>query len=157
MSSYLYCMRTVIQRVTEASVTIDNTVKASINNGLLVLLGIEDADTTDDISWLSNKIINLRIFDDADKVPNLSIMETGGDILLVSQFTLHASTKKGNRPSYMRASKSAVAIPAYEKMIEQLENDLGKKILTGKFGTDMKVALVNDGPVTIWIDTKLKE
>ena len=157
MSSYLYCMRTVIQRVTEANVTIDNTVKASINNGLLVLLGIEDADTADDINWLSNKIINLRIFDDADKVPNLSIKETGGDILLVSQFTLHANTKKGNRPSYMRASKSAVAIPLYEKMIAQLENDLGKKILTGKFGADMKVALLNDGPVTIWIDTKLKE
>ncbi len=157
MSSYLYCMRTVIQRVTEASVTINNTIKASISNGLLVLLGIEDADTADDINWLSNKIINLRIFDDADKVPNLSIKETGGDILLVSQFTLHANTKKGNRPSYMRASKSAVAVPIYEKTIAQLENDLGKKVFTGKFGADMKVALLNDGPVTIFIDSKNKE
>ena len=157
MSSYLYWMRTVIQRVTEASVTINNTIKASINNGLLVLLGIVDADTAEDVNWLSNKIINLRIFDDADKVPNLSIKETGGDILLVSQFTLHANTKKGNRPSYMHASKSAVAIPAYEKMIEQLENDLGKKIFTGEFGADMKVSLLNDGPVTIIIDSKNRE
>jgi D-aminoacyl-tRNA deacylase len=150
-------MRVVIQRVTEASVTIDNTVKASINNGLLVLAGIEDADTTEDIEWLSKKIVSLRIFDDADKIPNLSILETGGDILLVSQFTLHANTKKGNRPSYLRASKSVVAIPMYEKMIRQLEKDLGKKIFTGVFGADMKVALLNDGPVTIWIDTKQKE
>ena len=150
-------MRAVIQRVTEASVTIDNTVKASINNGLLVLVGIEDADTTEDIEWLSKKIVCLRIFDDADKIPNLSLLETGGDILLVSQFTLHANTKKGNRPSYLRASKSIVAIPMYEKMITQLENDLDKKIFTGVFGADMKVALLNDGPVTIWIDTKQKE
>ena len=150
-------MRAVIQRVTEASVTIDSTVKASINNGLLVLVGIEDADALEDIEWLSKKIVSLRIFDDADKIPNLSLLETGGDILLVSQFTLHANTKKGNRPSYLRASKSIVAIPMYEKMVAQLENDLGKKIFTGVFGADMKVALLNDGPVTIWIDTKQKE
>ena len=150
-------MRAVVQRVTEASVTIDNRVKASINNGLLVLVGIEDADTIEDIEWLSKKIVSLRIFDDADKIPNLSLLETGGDILLVSQFTLHANTKKGNRPSYLRASKSIVAIPMYEKMVVQLENDLGKKIFTGVFGADMKVALLNDGPVTIWIDTKQKE
>jgi D-tyrosyl-tRNA(Tyr) deacylase len=124
---------------------------------LLVLLGIEDADTTEDIEWLSNKIVNLRIFDDAHKVPNLSVKETGGNILLVSQFTLHASTKKGNRPSYLRASKSVVAIPLYEEMIVQLENDLGKKISTGVFSADMKVSLVNDGPITIWIDSKEKE
>ena len=150
-------MRVVIQRVTAASVTIDNEVASSINKGLLVLVGIEDADTKEDIEWLCNKIVQLRIFDDADKVPNLSIKETGGDILLVSQFTLHANTKKGNRPSYIRASKSVVAIPVYEKMIAQLENDFGKKIFTGVFGADMKVALVNDGPVTIWIDSKQKE
>ena len=150
-------MRVVIQRVTDASVTIDNEVVSSISKGLLVLVGIEDADTQEDIEWLSNKIVQLRIFDDADKVPNLSIKETGGDILLVSQFTLHGNTKKGNRPSYIRASKSIVAIPVYEKMIAQLENDLEKKIFTGVFGADMKVALVNDGPVTIWIDSKQKE
>ena len=150
-------MRVVIQRVTEASVTVDNEVASSISKGLLVLVGIEDADTKEDIEWLSNKIVQLRIFDDADKVPNLSIKETGGDILLVSQFTLHANTKKGNRPSYIRASKSVVAIPVYEKMIAQLEKDLEKKIFTGVFGADMKVALVNDGPVTIWIDSKQKE
>jgi len=150
-------MRAVIQRVTQASVKINDVAKASINNGMLVLLGIEDADTLDDIEWLSNKIINLRIFDDETKVPNISLKETGGDILLVSQFTLHANTKKGNRPSYLRASKSVIAIPMYEKMIAQLQNDLGKEIFTGEFGADMKVALVNDGPVTIWIDTKQKE
>jgi D-tyrosyl-tRNA(Tyr) deacylase len=150
-------MRALIQRVTNAGVTINEELKSSIGNGLLVLLGIEDADGMEDITWLSNKIVNLRIFDDAHKVPNLSLKETGGDILLVSQFTLHANTKKGNRPSYIRASKSVVAIPVYEKMIVQLENDLGKKISTGVFGADMKVSLVNDGPVTIWIDTKSKE
>ena len=150
-------MRVVIQRVTEASVTIDNVVASFISKGLLVLVGIEDADTKEDIEWLSNKIVHLRIFDDADKVPNLSIKDTGGDILLVSQFTLQANTKKGNRPSYIRASKSVVAIPVYEKMITQLESDLEKKVFTGVFGADMKVALVNDGPVTIWIDTKQKE
>ena len=150
-------MRALIQRVTNAGVTINETLTSVIDNGLLVLLGIEDADTTEDISWLSNKIVNLRIFDDADKVPNLSLKETGGDILLVSQFTLHANTKKGNRPSYIRASKSVVAVPVYEKMIVQLENDLSKKISTGVFGADMKVSLVNEGPVTIIIDTKNRE
>ena len=149
-------MRVVIQRVTEASVTVDKLIVSSINSGLLILLGIEDADTIDDIIWLSNKITNLRIFNDLIKVPNLSLKEVDGDILLVSQFTLHADTKKGNRPSYLRASKSIIAIPLYQKMIEQLEKDLGKKIFTGVFGADMQVALVNDGPITIWIDSKQK-
>ena len=150
-------MRAVIQRVQNASVTITDTTKAAIEAGLLVLVGIEDADTTEDIEWLSNKIVNLRIFDDENKVPNISVRETGGDILMVSQFTLHAVTKKGNRPSYIKASKPEIAIPVYEKMIIQLEKDLGKKIFTGKFGADMQVSLLNDGPVTIWIDTKNKE
>ncbi len=150
-------MRAVIQRVTQASVTIDNKLVSSIRNGLLVLAGIEDADTFEDIVWLSSKIINLRIFDDENKVPNISVKDTGGDILLVSQFTLQASTRKGNRPSYIRASKATIAMPVYEKMIVRLEKDLGKKIYTGVFGADMKVALVNDGPVTIIIDTKTKE
>jgi D-aminoacyl-tRNA deacylase len=150
-------MRAVIQRVTSASVTIEGTVKSAIQNGLLVLVGIEDADTNEDIEWLSNKIINLRIFDDENKVPNISVKDVGGDILLVSQFTLHAATKKGNRPSYIKASKADVAIPLYQKMIVQLENDLGKPIFTGEFGADMKVSLLNDGPVTIFIDTKNKE
>ena len=150
-------MRAVIQRVTQASVTIDGTVKSAIQKGLLVFVGIEDADTNEDIEWLSNKIINLRIFDDENKVPNISVKDIGGDILLVSQFTLHAATKKGNRPSYIKASKPGVAIPLYEKMIVQLENDLGKKIFTGAFGADMKVQLLNDGPVTILIDSKNKE
>lgn len=150
-------MRAVIQRVSQASVTIHNLIRASIGNGLLVLVGIEDADTTEDIEWLSNKIVNLRIFNDDNGVMNLSVRENGGDIILVSQFTLHAATKKGNRPSYIRASKPAVAIPSYEKMITQLEKDLGKPIGTGEFGADMKVSLLNDGPVTIIIDTKNKE
>ena len=150
-------MRAVIQRVTEASVTINNIVKAAINKGLLVLIGIEDADTDKDIIKLSNKIINLRIFDDENKVPNISVHDIGADILLVSQFTLFASTKKGNRPSYLKASKPDIAIPMYEKMIAQLEQDLGKKIVTGTFGADMKVALLNDGPITIIIDTKSAE
>ena len=150
-------MRAVIQRVTQASVTIDGHVKSAIQNGLLVFVGIEDADTAEDIEWLSNKIVNLRIFDDDNKVPNISVKDNGGDILLVSQFTLHAATKKGNRPSYIKASKPDVAIPLYEKMIMQLEKDLGKKIFTGEFGADMKVELVNDGPVTIWINTKNKD
>ncbi len=150
-------MRAVIQRVTSASVTIEGTAKSAIQNGLLVLVGIEDADTSEDIEWLSNKIINLRIFDDANKVPNISVKDIGGDILLVSQFTLHAATKKGNRPSYIKASKPDVAIPLYEKMIVQLENDLGKHLETGIFGADMKVSLLNDGPVTIIIDTKNKD
>jgi D-tyrosyl-tRNA(Tyr) deacylase len=150
-------MRAVIQRVTNASVTIDGVVKSSIETGLLVLVGIEDADNEQDIVWLSSKIINLRIFDDENSIPNISVKDIDGDILLVSQFTLHAAVKKGNRPSYIKASKPDIAIPLYEKMIVQLENDLGKKIFTGEFGADMKVALLNDGPVTIWVDTKNKE
>ena len=150
-------MKAVLQRVSGASVTIDEKIKATIANGLVILMGIEDADNKDDIEWLSNKLVNLRIFDDENKVPNISVKDTGGDILLVSQFTLHANTKKGNRPSYIRASKAAVAIPVYEQMIVQLEKDLGKKIFTGEFGADMKIALVNDGPVTIVIDTKNKD
>lgn len=154
---YIYTMRTVIQRVTWANVNIDDNVRSSIQNGLLVLVGIEDADTLEDLEWLSNKIVNLRIFDDRNKVPNISVKDICGDILLVSQFTLHASTKKGNRPSYLRASKPEFAIPLYEQLIAQLEKDLGKKIVTGVFGADMKVSLLNDGPVTIVIDTKNKE
>lgn len=150
-------MRAVIQRVSNASVTIDGKIKSAIQNGLLVLVGIEDADTAADIEWLSAKIVNLRIFDDEHHVPNISVKDMGGDILLVSQFTLHAATKKGNRPSYIKASKPEVAIPLYEKMIAQLENDLGKPVATGTFGADMKVNLLNDGPVTIFIDTKNKE
>jgi len=150
-------MRAVIQRVSRASVTINGNVHSQIGNGLLVLLGIEDADTNEDIGWLSGKIVNLRIFDDTNGVMNVSIKETGGDILLVSQFTLHASTKKGNRPSYIRASKPDFAVPMYEKMIQQLSEDLGKKVSTGEFGADMKVELLNDGPVTIVVDTKNKE
>ena len=150
-------MRAVIQRVSRASVRIDGKVHSEIANGLLVLLGIEDADTVDDIVWLSGKIVNLRIFDDAAGVMNESVMEKKGDILLVSQFTLHASTKKGNRPSYIKASKPEIAVPLYEKMIRQLTTDLGKDIGTGIFGADMKVDLCNDGPVTIVIDTKSKE
>ena len=150
-------MRAVIQRVKKAAVFIDNEIHSSINEGLLVLLGIEDADTEDDINWLSAKIINLRIFNDSQGVMNISLPENYGDLLLVSQFTLHGSTRKGNRPSYLRASKPQIAIPLYEKMICQLESDLGKKIQTGVFGADMQVELVNDGPVTIIIDTKQKE
>ena len=150
-------MRTVIQRVSRASVTVADVITGAIGKGILVLVGIEDADTEDDIIWLSNKIVNLRIFDDEKKIPNISVKDINGEILLVSQFTLQASTKKGNRPSYMKASKAEIAIPIYEKLIKQLENDFGKKIETGEFGADMKVALVNDGPVTIWIDSKNKE
>lgn len=150
-------MRVVIQRVSQASVSVDKKITGQISSGLLVLLGVEDADTDEDIQWLSNKIVNLRIFNDDAGVMNKSVMETDGDILLVSQFTLHASTKKGNRPSYVKASKPDVAIPMYEKMIAQLEKDLNKKIQTGIFGADMKVELLNDGPVTIVIDTKNKE
>ena len=150
-------MRVVIQRVLKASVTINEELTSSIDKGLLVFVGIEDADTIEDIEWLSNKIINLRIFDDENKVPNISVKDIEGDILLVSQFTLHAATKKGNRPSYIKASKPDVAIPLYEKLIAQLEKDFGKKIYTGVFGADMKVELVNDGPVTIVIDSKNKE
>ena len=150
-------MRAVIQRVSEASVTIDGEIKASIAKGLLVLAGIEDADGDPDIEWLSNKIVNLRIFDDEVKIPNISVKDDGGDVLLVSQFTLQASTRKGNRPSYIRASKAAIAIPLYEKLVNQLSTDLGKTIFTGEFGADMKVSLVNEGPVTIIIDTKNKD
>ena len=150
-------MRAVLQRVTNASVTIEGVRKADIRDGLLVLLGIEDADGPEDIEWLSAKIVNLRIFNDEAGVMNISVKETGGDILLVSQFTLLASTRKGNRPSYIRASKPDIAIPLYEQMISRLEEDLGKKIHTGEFGADMKVELLNDGPVTILIDTKDRE
>jgi D-tyrosyl-tRNA(Tyr) deacylase len=150
-------MRVVIQRVSQASVTIDGVVHGRIGNGLLVLLGVEDADTDVDVEWLSGKIVNLRIFNDAGGVMNLSVKETGGDILLISQFTLHASTKKGNRPSYIKASKPDIAILLYEKMIKQLTIDLQKPIQTGQFGADMKVELLNDGPVTIVIDSKNKE
>lgn len=150
-------MRVVIQRVSEASVTVDNIITGSIQQGLLVLVGIEDADTTDDVVWLSNKICNLRIFNDSEGVMNKSLIDCGGDILLVSQFTLHASTKKGNRPSYIKASKPPIAVPLYEAMIQQLQTDLGKPIKTGIFGADMKVQLLNDGPVTIVIDSKNKE
>ena len=150
-------MRAVLQRTAFASVKVDGNITGSIHKGLLVLMGVEDADATEDIEWLSSKIVNLRIFDDENGVMNLSVKDVDGDILLVSQFTLHASTKKGNRPSYIKASKPDVAIPMYEKMIAQLETDLGKKIQTGIFGADMKVELLNDGPVTIVIDTKNKE
>jgi D-tyrosyl-tRNA(Tyr) deacylase len=150
-------MRAVIQRVSEASVTVDENITGIIENGLLVLLGIEDTDASEDIEWLSNKIVNLRVFNDDQGVMNVSVKDINGEILLVSQFTLHASSKKGNRPSYIRASKPDIAIPLYEQMIAQLEKDLGKKIQTGIFGADMKVKLLNDGPVTIIIDTKLRE
>ena len=143
--------------MSRASVTIEKKLKSSIEGGLLVLVGIEDSDTVEDVEWLSGKIVNLRIFNDLAGVMNVSVKETGGDILLVSQFTLHASTKKGNRPSYIRASKPDIAIPLYEKMISRLEADLGKPIGTGEFGADMKVDLLNDGPVTIVIDSKAKE
>jgi D-tyrosyl-tRNA(Tyr) deacylase len=150
-------MRVVIQRVLEASVVVDEKVVGAINNGLLVLLGIEDADTEEDINWLSNKIVGLRLFDDAEGVMNLSVKDIGGDILLISQFTLMASTKKGNRPSYIKASKPPIAVPLYEQMIATLTNDLGKAVQTGIFGADMKVSLMNNGPVTIAIDSKNKE
>jgi D-aminoacyl-tRNA deacylase len=150
-------MRAVIQRVNNASVTIDNIVRSSIQNGLLVLAGIEDADNTEDIVWLSAKIVNLRIFNDESGVMNLSVKDIAGNILLVSQFTLHAAIKKGNRPSYIKASKPEIAIPLYGQLIRQLEQDLGKPIATGEFGADMKVGLINDGPVTIMIDTKSRE
>ncbi len=150
-------MRAVIQRVSKASVTIDGVLFSKIGQGLLVLAGIEDADTTEDIEWLSSKIVNLRIFNDENGVMNVSVKEIDREILIVSQFTLQASTKKGNRPSYSKASKPEIAIPLYEKMIKQLSTDLGKTIQTGEFGADMKVELVNDGPVTIVMDTKNKE
>lgn len=150
-------MRATIQRVTTASVTVDGKVISKISNGLLIFLGIEDADTLEDIKWLSNKITNLRIFNDGDGVMNLSLLQEEGEALVISQFTLHASTKKGNRPSYIKAAKPEIAIPLYESFVAQLEKDLGKKVATGIFGADMKVALLNDGPVTIQIDTKNRE
>jgi D-tyrosyl-tRNA(Tyr) deacylase len=150
-------MRAVIQRVSKASVSIEGRLRASIKMGLLVFVGIQDADTAEDALWLSGKLVSLRIFNDDDGVMNVSVKEKGGDVLLVSQFTLHAATKKGNRPSYIRASKADFAIPLYEKMIGCLETALGKPIFTGEFGADMKVELLNDGPVTILIDTKNKE
>jgi len=150
-------MRIVIQRVSEASVTVDDNITGAISAGLLVLVGIEDADTDEDIQWISKKIVQLRIFNDEDRVMNKSVQDIAGDILLVSQFTLHAATKKGNRPSYIKASKGDIAIPIYERLIKQLEQELGKPIQTGIFGADMKVRLLNDGPVTIIIDSKNKD
>ena len=150
-------MKVVIQRVTRSSVTIQGNIVASIDKGLLVLLGIIDEDTKDDIIWLSNKIANLRIFDDENGVMNKSIIDVEGDAIVVSQFTLHASTKKGNRPSYIKAAKPEIAIPIYEAFVKQLELDLGKKVQTGQFGADMKVELINNGPVTIIIDTKNRD
>jgi D-tyrosyl-tRNA(Tyr) deacylase len=150
-------MIAVIQRVSESSVKIEGQIKASIGSGLLVLLGIEEADNTEDIQWLSRKITNLRIFGDEAGVMNRSLLDTDGDILLISQFTLHASTKKGNRPSYIKAAKPEIAIPLYEQFIRQLSADAGKPVQTGEFGADMKVSHINDGPVTIIIDTKDKK
>ena len=150
-------MKVVIQRVSKASLTIEGEIVASISNGLLVLLGIVDEDSREDIQWLSNKIVNLRIFEDDNNVMNKSLLDVNGEILVVSQFTLHAATKKGNRPSYIKAAKPEVAIPLYNTFIKQLELDLGKPVQTGQFGADMKVALINDGPVTIIIDSKNKE
>lgn len=150
-------MRAVIQRVTQASVTVDEKITGSITNGLMVLLGIEEQDNDRDIEWLSGKIVNLRIFNDENGVMNKSVLETNGNILLVSQFTLYASTKKGNRPSYIRSAKPEISVPIYERVIVALEKALNKKIQTGIFGADMKVDLLNDGPVTIIIDTKTRE
>ena len=150
-------MRAVIQKVLQASVNVEEKQVSSIGKGLLVLLGIEDADTDEDIDWLVKKMLQLRIFDDESGVMNLSVQDVGGDVIIVSQFTLHASTKKGNRPSYIRASKPDFAIPMYEKFIQKTEKILGKKVGTGVFGAMMKVELINDGPVTIIIDTKGKE
>ena len=150
-------MKAVIQRVSQSSVTINNEIVAQIQQGLLVLVGIEDADNQEDINWLTAKIGNLRIFEDANEVMNLSLKDCAGEIIVVSQFTLQASTKKGNRPSYIKAAKPDVAIPLYEAFVTQMETELGKKVQTGQFGADMKIALLNDGPVTIIIDTKNKE
>ncbi|MFY8127863.1 MAG: D-aminoacyl-tRNA deacylase [Chitinophagaceae bacterium] len=150
-------MRVVIQRVSFANVVVETNKVGEISNGLLVFVGIEDADTEEDIRWISSKIVNLRIFNDDAGVMNCSVKEVNGDILLISQFTLHAATKKGNRPSYIKASKPDIAIPLYQQLIKQLQTDLGKTIATGIFGADMKVSLLNDGPVTICIDSKNKE
>jgi D-tyrosyl-tRNA(Tyr) deacylase len=150
-------VKAVIQRVSQSSVTIDNNIVARIQQGLLILVGIEDSDNQEDIIWLTSKIINLRIFADENDVMNLSVKDINGEIIVVSQFTLHASTKKGNRPSYIKASKPEIAIPLYESFVSQLETELGKKVQTGIFGADMKVSLVNNGPVTIIIDSKNRE
>ena len=150
-------MRVVIQRVLRASVTIDGVIKASVGKGLLVLVGIEEADTKEDIDWLSSKIVNFRIFNDENGVMNVSLKDVNGELLLVSQFTLHASTKKGNRPSYIRAARPEIAIPLYEQFIREMEQQLGRPIQTGEFGADMKVELLNDGPVTLCVDSKNKE
>ena len=150
-------MKAVIQRVSQSSVTINEEIVAQIQQGLLVLVGIEDADNQEDINWLTSKIANLRIFEDESEIMNLSLKDIDGEMIVVSQFTLHALTKKGNRPSYIKASKPEIAIPLYESFVQQMEIELGKKIQTGQFGADMKVSLVNDGPVTIIIDTKNKE
>ena len=150
-------MRAVLQRVTKASVTINAEVKSKIDLGLLILLGIEDEDNEEDITWLCRKIVNMRIFNDSNGVMNESLLDKEADAIVVSQFTLHASTKKGNRPSYIKAAKPEVAVPLYEKFVKQLEMDLGKSIGTGEFGADMKVELLNDGPVTILIDSKNRE
>ena len=150
-------MRIIIQRVTQAQVQIDGKLSSEIGNGLLILLGIEDADSDEDLNWLAQKIVNLRVFNDENGVMNISLIDANADILLVSQFTLFASTKKGNRPSYIKASRPEFAIPLYEKIIAKLEELLGKKIATGTFGADMQISLTNNGPVTIMIDSKLKE
>ena len=150
-------MRAVIQRVSSASVVIAGQTKASIQTGLLVLLGIEEADTAEDIEWLSGKIARLRVFNDEQAVMNRSVLEAGGQVIVVSQFTLHASTKKGNRPSYIRAARPEMAIPLYEQFVQKLASELGQPVQTGEFGADMKVSLVNDGPVTIVIDSKIRE
>ena len=150
-------MRALLQRVQTASVTIDSEIRSSIGPGLLVLLGIEEADSAEDIDWLAGKIIRLRVFPDEEGVMNRSVQEIGGDLLVVSQFTLHASTKKGNRPSYIKAARPETAIPLYQSFVTELEAQLGKSVGTGEFGADMKVALINDGPVTIWIDSKARE
>jgi len=150
-------MRVLLQRVIESSVTVNNEIIAKIGNGLLVLVGIEDADTQDDIDWLCNKISQLRIFNDEDDVMNRSIKDVDGEMIVVSQFTLQAATKKGNRPSYIKAAKPELAIPLYEQFVQKMESTLGKTIQTGKFGADMKVGSINDGPVTIWMDSKNKE
>ena len=150
-------MKVVIQRVSKASVMVDHKIVSSIKNGVLILLGIANDDSIEDIKWLSNKIVNLRIFNDMDGIMNESLLDKDGEAIVVSQFTLMASTKKGNRPSYIKAAKPEIAVPVYKKFVKQLENDLGKKVGTGIFGADMKVELLNDGPVTIIIDSKQKE
>ena len=150
-------MRVLIQRVKRAEVLIANSESRSINQGILIFVGIEDIDSVEDINWISNKIVNLRIFNDEDGVMNKSLLELGGDIMVISQFTLHAKTKKGNRPSYIKAARPEVAVPLYEKLKIQLSRNIGKEIISGEFGAHMDVSLVNDGPVTIWIDSKNKE